>query len=350
LSITLAYQQDLKGLLQRGKVSLGDITPFELQFILLGGMCFFLPIIMLAGEQVLWSTNPISWNFWMNAAISAPHVTSTYVRLQRKISEGKIHALLGFPLYAGIVALLGLCSLNGHFLEFMTAVNVWQSFHYVRQVYGVSRFYAAKNQESNLTRQLSYLSYHLAMPLFVLGRWSMLFDQWHGKPSDVIIPVHMPGMAMVIFFALAAIAFTLGIAAEIIKFSNQEVYNPAGLINLLAYNFIHCFGFLSTAYYMRGFFAVTIYHAIQYLGLVFILEKSQRKNPPAFLGLWQKSPILVSFLAFWFVLFSFGHILENNILVWFNSYWTQCTAILLGSLSAHHYAVDTFMWRAAVGK
>jgi hypothetical protein len=349
LSTTLAYED--KPFLSAPKISFGGVTTFEWLFIILGGMLFFLPPIMFLGESTLASQNPIAWNFWMTAAISAPHVNAAYVRLERKIVQGRLNAFFGIPLYLVFLALLGLAAWLGRYLEFMTAVNVWQSFHYVRQVYGISRVYAHENIETHLSRRLTYWAFHLAMPLFVLGRWSLLFDVWKGKasPSDVIIPVHMPDALMTCCFVLAIVGFGLGISAEFIK-SKQGVYNPVGLVNLLGYYFIHWFGFLSASCYWRGFFAVTIYHAVQYLGLVFLQEKKQRKNPPAFLCLWDKTPVVVTFLAFWLAIFLVGHTVLDFVLPSFNIYWLQWTAVFLGAQSAHHYAIDTFLWRAKVGK
>ena len=63
------------------RVSLRGTTTFEWMFVVLGGLPLYLPILLLLGERGLSSNDPIYWYFWVNAAISSPHVWSTYARL-----------------------------------------------------------------------------------------------------------------------------------------------------------------------------------------------------------------------------------------------------------------------------
>jgi hypothetical protein len=117
----------------------GPFAPsaFEWFFVVSGGMALALPLVLWLGETGLSRSDTIRWYFWINALISSPHVYSTYVRLHRKTREGKVTWWLGFPTYFAIAGLLAVVSWQGFFIEAMTAVNVWQSYHYVRQVYGV---------------------------------------------------------------------------------------------------------------------------------------------------------------------------------------------------------------------
>src|SRR5205807_10139645 len=170
--------------------NLGRTPVFDWLFIVLGGIPLFLPFLFFMGESGLSKSAPVYWYFWMNAVTSAPHVYSTYCRLGRKIGEGMVTGWMGFPCYALCVGLLALASVKGFFLQAMTGVNVWQSVHYVRQVYGVSRLYGRGEFADARVRRLSYYAFHLSMPLFVLGRWHTLYTVWGGRPSTTIIPVH----------------------------------------------------------------------------------------------------------------------------------------------------------------
>jgi hypothetical protein len=60
-------------------------------------------------------------------------------------------------------------------------------------------------------------------------------------------------------------------------------------------------------------------------------------------------PNLAGFSIFWLFLFALGYGYEQKLTVALTSYWTQASAILLGAISAHHYTVDTFIWRRKVG-
>src|SRR6476659_1617167 len=81
------------------RITLRGTSVFDWLFVILGGLPFYLPLLFMLGEQGLSQTNPIYWYLWINAAISSPHVYSTYVRLSRKISERRVRWWVGFPLY-----------------------------------------------------------------------------------------------------------------------------------------------------------------------------------------------------------------------------------------------------------
>jgi hypothetical protein len=321
---------------------------FEWMFIILGGLPLYLPIILLMGERGLSSQNPIYWYFWVNAAISSPHVWSTYARLSRKIGEHKVSWWMGFPLYLAICGALVLATRTGHFLEAMTAVNLWQSVHYCRQVYGVSRLMSRNGKDDELTRKLSFWGFHLAVPLFVLGRWDVLYTVWGGRPSGAIIPVSVSGWIMSLCWALAAAGMLAGLVAEVRSYRQAtRAFNPARLVTFAVYYAIHIFGFLSVTYFQRGFFAVTIFHAVQYLGIVWALEAKAPQGRTA--GLLRRLPAAAAFPAFWLLLFLVGYSVENFVFGGANRLWPLVASVALAAVSAHHYSVDTVMWRRKVG-
>ena len=330
------------------RIAWESLHVFDWLFIVLGGLPVILPLVFLLSESGLSRQSPIYWYFWMNAVLSAPHVYSTYCRLTRKIRERRVSWLVGIPAYAACFAVLALASRLGFYLQALTAVNVWQSLHYVRQTYGVSRVYSRGMVEEPLTRTLSFYAYHLAMPLFLLGRWDVLYTVWGGKASSAIIPVDVSDWLMASCWVLAACGLGLGIASEWRRYrANGHAYSPIGAVNLATYFAIFIFGFLSVTYYQRGFFAVTIYHAVQYLGLVWILERKHASGGLG--GVIQAAPQWAGFLVFWGVLFAAGFFFENRLLSVANQVWLQFSAIALAAVSAHHYTVDTFIWRAKAG-
>jgi hypothetical protein len=323
-------------------------SPFDWFFIILGGLPLYLPLILILGESGLGQRNPIYWYFWVNAAISSPHVYSTYCRLSRKIVEQKVSWLMGFPCYLLIVGLLALASIKGYFLQAMTAVNVWQSVHYVRQGYGVSRYYSFKTGHDLMAQKMSYWAFHLAMPLFVLGRWHTLYYVWGGKPSSAIIPVHFSHWIMVLCWFLGGVAIVVGLASEWRSYHLCDgAYNPARAVSLVVFYAIHIFGFLSIRFYQRGFFAVTIFHAVQYLSLVWVMERDHA------LDFVKKSlnsiPRVIAFPLFWGLIFCIAYVFENKLLSRGNYLWPMLGTIALGAVSAHHYTVDTLIWRRNLG-
>ena len=64
----------------------------------------------------------------------------------------------------------------------------------------------------------------------------------------------------------------------------------------------------------------------------------------------EKIPNLVGFVLFWTVLYFVGLGYESKFSVAMNVFWIQASAVLLSAISAHHYTVDTFLWRRTAGK
>lgn len=333
------------------KLTLGKTTGFEFFWVILGGLPLYLPIIFYLGELGSASSTPIYWFFWANLIISMPHTWATYARLTRKISEKKVHWAFGWPAYGAVLAFLGVATWKGFFLEAFTAVNVWQSYHYLRQFYGVSRLYGRSEAEDEFARKLSFWAYHLAIPLFVIGRWDLLYTAWGGKPSEYIIPVAFPHALMTGCWVLAGVAVALGLWGEAVKYKNsKEAYNCTGLIILALYFWAHWMGFISMEYFSRGFLMITVYHAVQYVGIVFMLEEKQKSSESILTKkMLRLMPHGLAFLAFWVFLFLIGQGIQEYVFTLPNVLWAQFSATCLATISAHHYLVDTVLWGRKAG-
>ncbi len=330
------------------KLSFGSTTYFQLFWVMLGGLPLYLPLFMIGGETAC--SSPF-WLLWTNQLISMPHTWATYARLTRKISEKKVHWLFGWPAYTVILAFLILATVKGFFLQAFTAVNLWQSYHYLRQVYGVGRFYARSEADTALSNKYSFFAYHLAIPLFLLGRWNLLFTVWGGKSSEYIIPMHIPDPIMIICWIMAGCGLALGLQSEVLKFKNSKSeYNCTALLNLIIYYAIHWFGFLSIEFYSRGFLTITAFHAFQYLSIVYLLERQQESSvkfpTKRFLDI---VPAGFAFVAFCIALFLIGQGTHDYIFSFPNQWWAQFSAVCLSTMSVHHYLVDTVLWRRKAG-
>lgn len=335
------------------KLTFGQTTMFDILFIILGGLPFYLPILLCLGEANLLRNIPFNWAFWGNQIVSMPHVFATYARLSRKIGEHKVNWALGLPAYLAILAMLVFSNQKGFELPLLTAINVWQSYHYLRQIYGVNRSLVRDPEASDLERRLLFWAYHGAMPLFVIGRWNMLYIAWHGIPSDAIIPVAFPAALMSLLWLAAGCALIAGLAQEVLKYKrSRSTYDLTSLLTLLTYFIIHWFGFLSMKFYMMGFVTITIFHAVQYLGMVWRCEASQTtsRNIGDFIGGTLKLvPYGVAFVIFVAVIYLIGDVVESKILMAGNKFWAPFTTTCLFAISAHHYLVDSFMWRRKAG-
>jgi len=331
-------------------LSFGKNSTFDVLFILMGGLPFYLPLTIILGEAFFAKNVPFDWAFWSNQIVSMPHVWATYFRLTRKIKEGKIHYLYGLPAYVSIVAFLIAATMDGYFLQVMTAVNVWQSYHYCRQTYGVGRFFARPSGETELERKLTFWAYHAAMPIFILGRWNMLYIFWKGKPSDAIIPVGFPAPLLNVLWVLAAVGLLVGLYNEILKYRRAHgTFDCSGLVNLIVYYGMHWYGFVSMANYEAGFIAITIFHAMQYLAISWRLEERQTTTPFVWSKVFKGLPVLASFGLFWIILYLVGDNAEKYVFQHGNVFLPQFAMICLSSVSAHHYLVDTMLWSKKTG-
>jgi hypothetical protein len=160
--------------------------------------------------------------------------------------------------------------------------------------------------------------------------------------------VHVPAFILAPCWALAAAGVVVGIAAQVVKRRRSGApVDAAALVTLATYYGVHAFGFLSVRFYQRGFFAVTIFHAVQYLALVWTMEKARAGGIER--RLLDAVPSVVSFPLFWAAFFLGGYVLENVVFAGGNRVWSSLAAVGLAAVSAHHYGVDTVMWRRKAG-
>lgn len=332
------------------RLTFGRNNAFDVLFVLLGGLPFYLPLAWYVGETGMAKNLPFDWIFYGNQLVSMPHVWATYARLHRKIAEKKVAPVFGLPAYVAILSLLIFATCHGFILQVLTAVNVWQSYHYLRQTYGVSRFFARPDGETELERKLSFWAYHAAMPLLIIGRWNMLFIFWHGKPSDAIIPVGFPAPLLTLLWIIAFGALLTGLYCEVLKFRRATAeYDCSGLLNLLVYFAIHWFGFLSIDFYFAGFFCVTVFHAMQYLGISWRLEERQTLSHTLQTKVLKMIPNRLSFAAFLIGLYFIGDFMESHVFTLGDRFWPHFAATCLSTISAHHYLVDTVLWNRKAG-
>lgn len=332
------------------KIGLGQLTLFEAMFIVLGGLPLYLPILLVIPDNFWMGKIPLDFMFWTGWAVSMPHTWATYARLTRKIGEKRVSWWYGLPAYLAILALLSAAFFGGFFVQAFTAVNVWQSFHYLRQFWGINRIYSRGEENDDRANHLAFWAFHLAMPFFIIGRWNMLYVAWKGKPSEYIIPVAFPDLLLSVLLVLAVVAFGLGIASEVVKYRNSKAdYNCTGIMILVLYFALHWFGFISIEFYNRGFIAVTIFHAIQYIAIVWFFESKQKSTTNILVKKVQLIPVAVSFAFFWIGLYFFGQFVQNNVFSLGNFCWAHFSSMCLSTISAHHYFVDTVIWGRKAG-
>ena len=321
------------------RIDFSGVSPFGLFWVILGGLPLYLPVFWLMSESGISHKIPLDWYFWTNAAVSSPHVWSTYVRLQRKISDGGVSFWHGWPGYAMAVGILATAQAAGYGVHAFTAVNVWQSFHYLRQGYGVFRFYSRDPWEKQ-NMKTAYWAFHLTMPFLILARWDLLFTVWRGQRSEFIISVDFPSWLIQTLGVVAIMGAGLFIWHTIRRWNEERKFSVLPLIIFCTYLGIHLYGFAIESHFQRGFMTITLFHAIQYMGMVWVLEKSNRRS-----AIFSMLP----FLLFWLLLFAWGYSIETYVITSLQQWLIPITSVLMMGISFHHYWVDGVMWRHSAG-
>jgi len=138
--------------------------------------------------------------------------------------------------------------------------------------------------------------------------------------------------------------------AEALRIGRKDApYTVLPLMTLITYYVVHYYGFLSIQWYQLGFFTVTVFHAIQYMGLGWMLEDRTKSDATLPGRLMTMVPSWASFWLFWLSLGTIAWVWENSIATSINSIWASAASCLLLAVSAHHYTVDTRIWRRAAG-
>jgi hypothetical protein len=323
-------------------ITLGRAGWYDWLFVIFGGLPFILPTLLLVDTSKI---EVATGMYWVNVAITSPHLFSSYSRLQRKIGEGNVSFSLGLPSYALWCALFTTAFLNGHGRLLVDAVLFMQSFHYLRQVYGVFRIYGSYPEESELGRRVCFLGFHMAIPLFVIGRWDSM-SRAANYSQEHYTAVRFPDMLMYGLWMLAAIGVLFAIYGEIERWKSQKTLHVTPFVILVLFYVIHWYCFLRPTSWIDGFYIITLFHAIQYLSVVWMAEsKYSRGWPQRILG-WM--PIGYNFFGFWLVMAAVAWSITNGLLLPVAAYWAPLYLIIFNSLSAHHYVVDAVIWRRDV--
>ncbi|MBL7664801.1 MAG: hypothetical protein JNM93_06675 [Bacteriovoracaceae bacterium] len=310
---------------------------FEIQFVILGGLFLIIPFIFFYDGLFNLKKEGISWYFWTNALVSSPHVHATYVRLQGEISSKHVSFFWGVPAYLLCAILLWYFYQKGLYVEAITFINVWQSYHYLRQTYGVHRYFIKKENEELNYKRMMFWAFHLPMPYLILGRWHTLHQAWGGRVYNYLKPVLFPEFLMNFLFVIFILAVFLGLIIEIKRSLKLQKFE--NLLIFVAFIGIHYYGFVMLKHFHRGFLAVTLFHAVQYLAFVWIFEKKRRAN--TFFG----KMFTQKFAVFFLCLLIWAYPVENYAIPYFDYYIDNFALFMLWAISLHHYMVDGLIWK-----
>lgn len=275
-------------------------------------------------------------------ALGYHHVVATYTRLN--LREHKF-LLIGLPLI--LVAITGLITgLVGAWVV-ISIYYYWNSFHLVRQSYGVCKIYERKaSDDAVINRRLNEAIIYL-IPL-----WGVLYRSWQSPDSFLYMP--MKFIPVPEWLVQAAGALAIG-AILVWGWQQVRLYRQKRLPWLLtAYMLSHIamftVGFVVVKDINQGFIITNTWHTTQYLMIVWLFNHNRFSAgiDPAhpFISEISQGPRIGKYLAvcagastaLYLLLYQFGSASIGTIVL-------PLTMICIMSLNFHHYVVDAIIWK-----
>jgi len=271
------------------------------------------------------------------------HVVASFTRLAHHPSAPERRFLLFVlpPIVIGLVALsLGLlgASLIG------AVYFYWQTFHYARQVWGVDRLYARKAGQlapDRLTEVLVYLIAGAAMShRSLVGVVNFGGQEIHFLPIPFWFAWGLDGITLLV--ALAWIGRAI---------SNPEVarVKPIRATFMATYALVFALGYGVIGDFLTGWVVVNIWHNLQYVVLVRILNEDRfagdRRDTPGWVARSSQPAQAVPYFALMVALGVLLTVALESLSRLPFATLIPLTFAASMSFNFHHYIVDGIIWR-----
>ena len=272
------------------------------------------------------------------------HVVTSFTRLAHHPSARERSLMLYVlpPLVIGSVA-LGIGVLGTSIIG--AIYFYWQTFHYARQVWGVDRIYARKAGQLAPDRLSEVLIYAIAAA--AMAHRSLVGVVNFGGQEIHFLPV-----PRWLAYGLDAFAILVAIGWALRAIRNPEVarVRPIRATFIATYALVFGLGYGLIGDFLTGWVLVNVWHNLQYVMLVRILNEDRfsgpRKDTPGFVARFSQPSMWLPYFA---VMTVFGVLLtmalESLSLLSLASIIPLTFAASM-SLNFHHYIVDGIIWRS----
>jgi hypothetical protein len=128
--------------------------------------------------------------------------------------------------------------------------------------------YGSQANFDDMVRRLRWWSYHLCFPYLILSRWDTLYEAWQGASYN-IIPVQFDDMLMRWLMLMMFGGIYVQLVLECRFALSQSLEVSSHRLDLFRHVSWACITMASRCCRISnaGFFAVTIFHSLQYLWL-----------------------------------------------------------------------------------
>lgn len=275
-----------------------------------------------------------------------PHLMATFTRTAFDRESRRQYRRVNVELFVAILALCAALATGVGTIALVTIYLYWQWFHFTRQSWGVSRFYARKggfvDRDERLTRAVIY-----AVPIF-----GILHRSWQAPETYLgarlwVIPV--PDLVLL----AAGIATLMLVAAWSLR-QVQALREGSASLAHSAYVASHVVMF-TVGYVLidsidHGWLALSIWHTLQYLLFVWMFQVNRFKG-----GIDPARPLLSSISQkgrgwrFYLNCAGLAAVVVAAINLALSSLaWLALplTLVVYSAINFHHYTLDALVWRS----
>ena len=313
--------------------------------LLIGGGLSLIVLALLGLSPALRVAADMDVLMFAILAANCAHFAASTVRLYSMPDAASRWPFLTlvFPLVA--LAVLSLCVFQGEWLgpHFRALYLTWSPYHYAAQAYGLALMYSMRSgcMLGEIDRRL--LRWTCMLP------FAYAFLSGGGIGLDWLLPTEIARLAAVEATRRVVIAvLRVGVlAAPLLLFARlwRAQAAPMPLISLLILISNGIWWTLLEP--IDAFVWATIFHGIQYLGIVMIFHARDQMALPA-------NRHGAAYHAVWFYAVSLvlGYLLFRSLpfaYQWAGAGLVESTIMVVAAINIHHFIVDAFIWRFSKG-
>jgi hypothetical protein len=258
------------------------------------------------------------------------HFASSTVRLYSKPQSTRDlpFLTLGFPLLTLAVLTLSIAFADRLGGPLQTLYLTWSPFHYAAQAYGLTLMYAYRSgcTPTAVDKRLTRAACLMPFLVTILGQPSLLGTSWLG-PRLALIKVL--SVASFVLPALISLRLARGGRGALPLVSLLVLFSNAVWLVMLGRT--------------GAFVWATIFHGLQYLGIVTIFHvKDRLRQPDNTHGwAWHTAGFYLACLAFGYVIFEiwpFAYVLMGFGVA-------ESMLLVAAVINIHHFVVDAYIWK-----
>ena len=287
------------------------------------------------------------FDFWL---LAYPHVASTYTRFAFDSVGVRAHRFLLFGLPPMVLLLTAAGAWLGGVVALNTLYFYWQSHHYTKQSYGISRAYQRSSGAEAGERDWLSAGVVFAFPI-----WGVLHRAHQRPPQFYGMPLWSPPVPAALVVAAAVLAL-----GTLSAWTWRQLRAPRGTgeaLFLLSHVVITVVSYLAIPDVTRGWLFINVWHNAQYI--LFVWAANARRfrggvDPERpFLSRLSQPRSWLGYVAVCLVLSTTFYLALGQVLPRLPSpAWQVLPLVLVCHLAVnfHHYLVDAMIWRRRPGQ